>query len=72
MMRSVRGTVQNGEIILDEIPDWPNGTQVTVRPLADWELVETVAEEGINNLFDAVTPTAVIESPGGAAAGSQG
>ncbi|MBY0513107.1 MAG: hypothetical protein K2P78_04250 [Gemmataceae bacterium] len=50
-MNWVFGTYINGEIVLDTIPDWPDGTEVTVTPI---DLPAAVAEDE-----DEVRPDAV-------------
>ena len=33
-MNAVKGTYQNGQVILKECADWPEGTEVVVEPVA--------------------------------------
>jgi hypothetical protein len=34
-MSAINGTVRNGQIVLDEPVDWPDGTEVLVKPLLE-------------------------------------
>jgi hypothetical protein len=39
-MSPIRGIYDNGKVVLLEAPDWPEGCEVTIEPLADRSLSE--------------------------------
>jgi len=44
-MSAIRGTIQDGKVVFDAPPDWPNGTPVEVEPVRTEEAIGISEEE---------------------------
>lgn len=44
-MSVIRGTIQDGKVVFDAPPDWPNGTPVEVEPVRAGEQIGISEEE---------------------------
>ena len=53
-MSAIRGTIQDGKVVFDTPPDWPDGTPVEVEPVRSSERIG-ISEEEQGDDADSIT-----------------